>query len=202
MQFAVLTGDFVGSSDMPPAALDAAMAALRAGVTAAGSWPGIETAGFARRGGDGWQAALCPPAYGVRLALWLRALLRRDDLGLTRVALSEGDGTLPASGDPNAAHGPAFTASGRALEGLSGTVQMSHAAGGARQAACVLSDHISRGWTQAQARTLCELLPPRADTHAEAAARLGISRQAVDQAARAAGLPALLAALDAMERAT
>ncbi|HEY9039142.1 MAG TPA: MarR family transcriptional regulator [Roseovarius sp.] len=191
--YAVLTGDLMNSSDLDPAALDAAMDSLR---DAALDFGGT----FGRRGGDGWQCAAPEPANALRYALILRAALRslRKDHA-TRIAIAAGAGTLPASGDVNAAHGPAFTASGRLLEAMPAHVGMADAAGGAQDAATRLADHISSGWTPAQARSVRLILWPKGRIRADAAAALGITRQAVDQALWSAGFPALSDALDLIE---
>jgi len=199
----VLTGDIVDSAALSPADLDRTIESLRDAGTAMADWPhesDRQLSGFARRGGDGWQIALNAPKYALRAALYVVATVRRlDKMRETRFAIAEGDGTLPAEGDLNAAHGPAFIASGRLLDALPSQVLISHAEGGPKTACFVLADQITRGWTQAQARALCEVLPPGAGPRSDAAARIGVSRQAVDQALRAAGYPALEAAMAEME---
>ncbi len=194
--YAVLTGDLIGSDDLAPEVLDGAIAAL------AQSAHLIKGAAFARRGGDGWQVAIPAPRLALRHALILRAALR--SLGkdfATRIAIAAGPGTLPEDGDPNAAHGPAFTASGRLLEALPSAAGMAHAAGGALDAATRLADYISAAWTPAQARAIHLMLAPGAPIRAEAAKALGITRQAVNQALWSAGYPALDAALGLIEDA-
>ncbi len=101
--------------------------------------------------------------------------------------------------DINAAHGPAFTASGRLLSDMPRRARLSHAEGGATHAAFLLADHIASGWTQAQARAMKAVLPPGTGPRSDIAHRLGITRQAVDQALRAAGYSALSAAMKALE---
>lgn len=202
MQIAVLTGDIVESTRLSPAALDATMAALAEGAAQIAGWPGQPATGFARRGGDGWQMVCDHPAIAIRAALYMQACLRRLDRSrATRIALATGQGPLTQAvlDDPNTGHGPVFTASGRLLEQLSGRQYLAHAGGGALAAALRLADHISQGWTPAQARALCEQLPPDAGPRAEAASRLGISRQAVNQALWAAGFTALDEALSFLE---
>ncbi len=194
-QYSVLTGDLIESSKLDPAALGAAMNAMQ---DAAAQFGGA----FARRGGDGWQCAAPGPREAARYALILRAALR--SLGkdrATRIAIAVGAGALPADGDVNAAHGPAFTASGRLLEALPAHVGMAHAEGGALGAAMRLADHISAGWTPAQARSVHLVLWPKGRTRKDAAAALGITRQAVDQALWSAGFPAISDALDLIEDA-
>lgn len=197
----VLTGDLVGSSDLAPAALDAALTSIASAATAISDWrtPALVTR-FARRGGDSWQIALSDPSLGLRAALFVQACLRRDtDTATTRIALATGMGTLPETGDLNAAHGPVFVASGRLLATISGQARMAHAQGGAHHAATRLADHIASGWTQAQARAVAALLPPNAPSRADAAKSFGITRQAVNQALWSAGYPALDDALNAIE---
>ncbi|MFC4730408.1 hypothetical protein [Salipiger abyssi] len=201
-RIAVLTGDIVDSSSLSAEALGETMAALREAVAAISGWSADIGAGFSQRGGDGWQAVLDRPALAMRAALYCQACLRRLDRDrATRIALAIDDGTLSDAEreNPNIAHGPAFTASGRLLETLSGHRLMVHAAGGAEAAALRLADHISQGWTPAQARAVCEMLPPGAGPRAEAAERLGITRQAVNQALWSAGFPALEEALGYLE---
>ncbi len=197
--FLVLTGDIVGSSDLEVEALEATLEAVALAARGVGEWPGVTQWGFARRGGDAWQMAFDAPVLGLRAALYTVACLRRlEKTRATRIAMAVGAGQMPGN-DPNAAHGAGFTASGRLLEKLPSGRYLDDAAGSAAAAAARLADHIAQGWTPAQARAMAEQLPPGAGTRAEAAERLGISRQAVDQALWAAGYPAIEAALDALE---
>lgn len=197
--FVVLTGDIVASSEMDVEALEATLKAVAEVAEGIGGWPGVRQWGYARRGGDAWQLAFDAPVLGLRAALFITAAIRRlDKARMTRIAMAVGAGQMPGN-DPNAAHGAGFTASGRLLEALPAGSCLDDAGGGAAAAAARLADHIAQGWTPAQARALAEQLPPGAGTRAEAAARLGISRQAVDQALWAAGFPAIEAALAALE---
>lgn len=199
-RFAVLTGDLIGSTGLDRTQLDGALGALERAVEDISHWQDGIVTGFARRGGDGWQCAVSAPELSLRCALFLRAALR--DLGkpfATRIAIAQGSGTLPASRDPNAAHGAAFTASGRLLETLPAQTGMAHDRGGATGATVRLADHISSGWTPAQARAVRLMLWPRDRIRAEAATRLGITRQAVNQALWGAGFPALDDALTLIE---
>lgn len=200
-QYSVLTGDLVASSDLAPKDVDAALITLETAAAAIAHWrnPPVLTR-FARRGGDSWQIAIEDPALGLRAALYLHACLTRDHAApITRIALANGDGTLPDTGDLNAAYGPVFTASGRLLGDISGQNRMAHASGGATHAATRLADHIASGWTQTQARAVAALLPPNAPTRAEVAKSFGITRQAVNQALWSAGFPKLQDALTAIE---
>ena len=77
---------------------------------------------------------------------------------------------------------------------------MTHAQGGAIGAATALADHVSNGWTSAQARAILPFLKTlKRPTQKEVSAFLGISRQAVGQALDAAGYSAIKAALAAIE---
>lgn len=204
LSHAVLTGDLVASTQVLPAVTDAAMDSLNASIKEISGWRDNLITGFARRGGDGWQVAIADAALSFRATLFLLACLRRDLPEIeTRIAVAEAQDPLTPDNarDLNTAHGSAFTASGRLLEAMPRDQRLAHATGGAQAACFRLADHIARGWTQAQARALAEALPTDAGPRAEAAARLGISREAVNQALWAAGFPALDDALDALEGA-
>lgn len=197
---AVLTGDIIDSTDLTAEALDLAMETLQAASQEISRWVLGMTCDFARRGGDGWQMALDRPRLAFRATLFCQAVLRR--LGpeyATRIAVADGEGQLPPEGGPNAAHGPAFTQSGRALGKMNRFARLTHAAGGAEAAVYHLADAISEGWTQAQARALCEMLPPAGATQADAARALSITRTAVQQALAAAQYRSLNLALQAIE---
>lgn len=197
--FAVLTGDLVASSELGPHEVDRSLDAISAASEVLATWPDVSVVGFARRGGDAWQIAFDAPRFGLRAALYVTACIRQlDKARATRIALASGEGHMPDR-DPNAAHGAAFTASGRLLSHLPVARHLDDAAGGARSAATLLADHIAQGWTPAQARAVAAQLPPGAGTIAQTAATLSISRQAVSQALHAAGFPALQAALTALE---
>jgi hypothetical protein len=203
MRFTVMTGDVVGSSGMTAGTLDDMLESIECASREIAGWDGPDSrlASFARRGGDAWQAAFPMPDRSLRASLCIRACLRRMDKAFdTRIAVAADLGTVPPDGDLNRAHGPAFTASGRLLDALPGPSLMSHAAGGAKAAALILADQIASGWTEAQARAVAEMLPPGAGPRAEAASRLNISRQAVDQALHAASFPALAAAFEEWEQ--
>ncbi|QIE44522.1 MarR family transcriptional regulator [Pseudohalocynthiibacter aestuariivivens] len=204
----VLTGDIVNSSDIPPKELDDLLDTLNNLAVDISGWPTMgrrETlTGFARRGGDGWQIVINSAHYTLRPALCAQAYIRaRNDVAATRIAVATGTGHIPDNPktDLNSAYGLAFTASGRLLDALPSRTLMAHADGGALDAVFRLADHISQGWTQAQARALCLMLAPDPGPRRKAAERLGISRQAVDQALASAGYNALTDALNAMEAA-
>ncbi len=204
MEWTVITGDVIASSDISPARLDGILLELGAAAGDIENWlllgeTPIQT-GFARRGGDSWQFAVNRPNYGLRASLYFRARLRKfdDDID-TRIAAATGDGDVKPGQDLNSAYGPAFTASGRLIDAIQGRTFMSHASGGVNDAVFRLADHISRSWTKAQTRALCLKLPPRSGPNRIIAEALDISRQAVDQALATAGYYALDAAMQATE---
>jgi len=199
MSIAVLTGDLIGSTTLARGDVERAFSALTEAAKAIGGWQGSPTR-FSRSRGDGWQLYLARAELALRAALVLRAALAAAGKPAeTRIAIASGPGGAEPPEDLNAATGPAFVASGRALDALSGGATMAHASGGALGAAVRLVDHLSRGWTEAQGRALLHMLPPDPPTRAEVGERLGVSRQAVDQALAAAGFPAIEAALGLIE---
>ena len=200
----VLTGDIVASSALNQQQLDRAMETLDLATRSLSDWSKGNCdmlTGFARRGGDGWQSVLGDPSLDLRAALFYRASLMAAGPFQTRVAVATDHGALGTAEriDPNHGYGPAFTRSGRLLEKLPRNILMKCDNGGARDAAFVLADFISREWTQAQATAMALALAPTRRTQKDMADHLGISRQAVAQALQAAGNHALKAALDLVE---
>lgn len=196
---AVLTGDIVRSTELSSGRLDRAVAVLRDASATAGAWHGSSLR-FSRNRGDGWQVCLARPALALRTALYLRCALRAEGKDLsTRISAATGSGDPGDTDDLNAASGPVFVASGRGLDDIVPPATMTFVGGGATGAAFRLSDHVSNGWTEAQARALAPFLAPRPPTQSEVADRLGITRQAVAQALDAAGYPALSDALALIE---
>lgn len=211
MKLAVLTGDIVDSSDMTSDALDRILELLDSLAWELSGWAHttedrtdtlFKRTPFARRGGDSWQIAMNRPRLALRASLYLQArIMAHDPPAQSRIAAATGDGTLP--GDPeadlNSAHGNVFSDSGRLLDDLKGRTLLAHAAGGPLDAAFRLADHISQGWTAAQAQAVSLMLPPGSGPRRVAAEQLGISRQAVDQSLWGAGFPALEDALALIE---
>jgi hypothetical protein len=179
--FAVLTGDIVASTGLSPARLDAAM----------------ETLATATREISGWRPGL---VAGFGTARWRRVAMR----GL-RARPRPARGALfhrcpaPGGGRPVHAHrdrhgaGRAAGRCGHQSRPRSGLRRLGAPVGGDRRtrphgprqrgalgAATRLADHVAQGWTPAQARAMCEMLPPGAGPRAAAAERLGITRQAVE----------------------
>lgn len=197
--YAILTGDLVRSTKLSPNELQLAMAALKKAADEAVPWHS-ENLRFSRSRGDGWQVYLARSTYAVRTALFLRSALR--GLGKkysTRISIATGNETLDVKPDLNTASGSVFTASGHGLDEMNAHVWMIHSDSGATGAATRLFDHISQGWTAAQARAIHPMLAPTRITRREVAQKSGISRQAVDQALDSAGFAAINDALQMLE---
>ena len=136
------------------------------------------------------------------MSLAITAALTAEDAGFsTRIAMATGSrhDTLP--NDLNAATGPVFIASGRALDAMKGDQLITHATARGTNACARLADAIAQTWTAAQARTALHLRNKDAPSRTEVARRLGVSRQAVDKSAHGAQLPAILDALEMIETA-
>lgn len=130
MIWTVLTGDIVDSAALSADRLDDVMACLDRLSDDISAWGQGATIAFGRRGGDGWQLAVNAAEYTFRSTLYLQSsLMALDPAVQTRIAVATGKGTL-SDANPNSAHGPAFSASGRLLETLSGNTLLAHAAGG------------------------------------------------------------------------
>ncbi len=196
---AVLTGDFIASVNLPARELDRALALVSDTITDFADDAVLE---FSRSRGDGWQAALTSDASPLRIALAISAALCAENASFaTRTAIATGHRSEGLPTDLNAATGPIFTASGRALDAMKGDPRITHATDTRENACARLADAIAQTWTPTQARTALHLIHPSAPTRAEVAKTLGVSRQAVDKSAHGAQLPAILDALDMIETA-
>lgn len=196
-QIAVLTGDIVASTDLEPSALGALFDELKVETARIFTWS-EGSAPFSRRGGDGWQLALEDARIALRAALALQCACKSHGVE-TRVSIAQGAYDLPFPLDLNEAFGDVFTASGRALDALPRHVLITHASAGPIGAAAALADQISQQWTKPQAAAVRLALDPASGARKDIAKVLGKSRQAVDQALRAAGFAAIERALDLIE---
>ncbi len=193
---AVLTGDIVKSTRLTRDEREALFAGLKAGAAAVEALQG-ETARFERFGGDSWQM-LASPRFALRACLMMRAHIRQESKGF-ETRISAGIGAIePLSPEGlGASDGPAFQASGRGLKALKGAQYFT--VNTADLPIYILTDEISKGWTQAQARVLCKSLTRPHPTQDSLASYLGVSRVTVRGHQIAAGEPALLAVLDMLE---
>lgn len=204
---AVITGDFIGSSDKSATQLDRAMAVLEREAERL-SWQVGKGTRFTRYRGDGWQIYLDFPGLCLAAVLQIAAALRVDRQGMvTRQSIGLGRvSELPAS-DLSAARGEAFEISGHQLDQMRSGERIVI---GGRDAVTPWHEaivefaafHTAR-WTPEQAEAMELYL--RHDqvagdvTQTELAAELGITRQAFQARLAGAGLPAWKKALYAFQ---
>jgi hypothetical protein len=201
---AILTGDFVGSTDAPVDALERAMQALSDTARSISAWTGADTR-FTRFRGDGWQMHVALPGLALRAALAAVARLRAADAGLaTRAAIGIGQVDSMGSGDLADAHGPAFETSGHALDRMPRTRRLTIDGEGVtalHRIVVDLLDERSARWTREQAEAMALHLTPDNPTLTDIAPRLGISPQAVNYRLAGAGGTAIRHALRDWEAA-
>lgn len=200
---AVLTGDFIGSTEADPDRLERSMATLAMQAGIIGEAIDHETR-FTRFRGDGWQIHLANPKDLLWVTVYLNAVLRSDPDGCLPCRIAIGVGRTDRMGPTGLsdASGTAFLESGRALDEMVVVGQTIALKGDKtddiqRSTIAFIDDRIS-GWSQAQAEVVkFRLLPDHNPTHLDIAAILGISRQAVGARVQAAGLSLIVKACDA-----
>lgn len=203
---AVLTGDLVNSAALGDAKIAHAFRALEACADAQAGWMGAPLH-FTRHRGDGWQVALVRPEMALRSALAFRAALRAEGEEFdSYISIATGPAPERLGADLNTHTEEVFTRSGLGLDDLKKTrlpLRMAHDNLGSIDAATILADRLSRGWTAAQAAAMLPTLAPDWDgTHASIARQLGKSRQAVTKALAATGAEVIALALDSLEKGT
>jgi hypothetical protein len=188
---AILTGDLVRSTAASPTAVNATMAIIR---DCAGKL-GPRT-DFTRFRGDGWQIRLLQPGDCLWACLLILARLRADPAALgCRIAVGIGEETATDARDLSTAMGPAFTASGRALDRMKPDRIL--ALGELpnpdpfRQITFTVAGELASRWSHSQAEAMALKLDPDSPADErlsnEAIARqLSITRQAVDARLKAA----------------
>lgn len=190
---AVLTGDLIGSTQAPVAAISASMA-LIAGIA---GQIGSQTR-FTRYRGDGWQIYLDDPGLGLWAMLLIAARLKAEAGLESRIALGLGSAQGGSAESLVTASGSAFTASGRALDALVAPSRLALSGEGVdrlHQRLVALLDERLSGWSREQAEVVAmALAPAEQPTQAAMAAQLNISRQAVAARLQAAGFASLKAA--------
>ncbi len=203
---AVLTGDIVGSGDLPAGDLDRLFAAVDGAVAAMAGWPDApELVSWSRYRGDGWQLVLGRPEWSLRACLFVRAAIRAAHADFeTRAGVGIGAAGDMRGGDVGSSVGEAFQRSGRCLDGLRKHFLFGVDAGpedGLLESVFVLADALSRGWTARQAEVLGHLLAPDAPNQADVGARLSppIGQPAVTDHYLVGHGPALLEAIAAVE---
>jgi hypothetical protein len=198
MLVGVITGDLVGSTAATSEAVDRSMSMIeRSGHEA-------DTASrFSRHRGDGWQMLVPDPGCGLSLVIWISAQLRAANLLSSRMALGIGAGNRVGNDPLGSASGPAFTASGRALDNLHANRWFSVAGEGidpVHQALFHIVEDLVRGWSHEQAEAMAMALSPDFKTQSAIAGQIGVSRQAVSYRLRGAGLFVLQDAAEAFMR--
>jgi hypothetical protein len=201
---AILTGDLVRSVEGAPRAIDFSIGALSAGADEIAHW-GAGRTRFTRFRGDGWQIHLSSDGLALRAALFLAACLRTAETGLrTRVGCGVG-AVERLDDDLGRSAGPAFVRSGRALDRMPrGRWLLIDGLGPApwAGAAVELADWIAARWSREQAEAVSLALDPSGPSQGEIAARLGVTRQAVQARLSGAGFQALAGTLAAFEAAS
>lgn len=189
---AILTGDLIGSTEAPPEAVERSMRVIADCAREIG--PHTD---FTRFQGDGWQMRLVQPGDCLWACLLILARLRaQTDAPGTRIAVGIGE-EYPTNGrDLSTAMGPAFTASGRALEqmkpdrllaidGPKGSIDAF------RKLAFLIAGDLAGRWSVSQAEAIALKLDPdspadKREANERVALALGITRQAVDARLKAA----------------
>lgn len=197
-QYAVLTGDIVKSSQLPGGGLERIFESLTRTSEVISGWQDAPTY-FTRNRGDGWQMAVVP-SFALRAVFAARAAVRMVDKRFdTRIALALGEGTIPGATLADAA-GPAFTASGQALEAMPRKSNMIFADNSGAYAAILhLSDEIIKSWTEAQAEVALLALAPEHPTQAALALALDVTKQTVQAHVDASGVDALVATCEIID---
>lgn len=188
--WAIFTGDIVKSRALEPGALDLIFGELTEITSEIAKWQGAP-APFTRFRGDGWQMALAP-RFAFRAAMILRATVRATGKSHdTRIGI--GIGGAHVGSDLARGDGPAFVASGAALDAMKRERLRADAATPLMlRTALPLADSIAGGWTVTQADVLRRLLVIQPPTQKSLGEMLGISQQTVQKHAKAAHLDALL----------
>ncbi len=168
------------------------------------AWMGADLH-FSRHRGDGWQVVLARPEMALRSALAFRAALRAEGEEFdSYISVAEGPAPDSIAPDLNTQTEEVFASSGQGLDDLKKTrlpVRMGHSSFGPIDAATILADRLSQGWTRVQAAAILPTLAPDHDgTITEIARRLGKSRQAVSKSLAAAAQETVILALETLER--
>ena len=122
-KYAVITGDFIGFSDLPASVRREMYFVLKScGRDLAEAFPGIMPYEVDVFRGDGWQMLITPPALSLRSALYVRAFVkahapeREVD---ARLAIGIGPIDYVPDGRVSAGDGIAFRLSGKLLDRMS-----------------------------------------------------------------------------------
>ena len=200
---AVLTGDLIGSTKAGVDVADRAMERLSHAAKIIAGWAGADTR-FTRFRGDGWQIYIDVPGLVLRSAILLTAALRSHDPGIaSRIAAGIDDVRRVGDTDLSDANGGAFVVSGHALDNMAKTRRLvlegRDYTPGWQPAFFHVADWQSQRWSPMQAEAVAMALDAEAGPRADIAARLGITRQALQARLNGAGFDALESMMSAFE---
>jgi hypothetical protein len=195
-RYAVLTGDIVGSSALPPPGLPTLMQRLReAAEQFSAAYPGAVFGKLDVFGGDGWQVLMTDWKRSLRAAFYMRAMAKGMEAlkADSRVAVAWGavDAESLKSERISESTGEAFTRSGRALKIMRKQGRLVLDVGEScdewrfLQTSVALVDELANRWTSRQAETVAMALLVHGQE--AVARRLGKRQPTVYRALRAAG---------------
>lgn len=205
--YAVLTGDLVRSTNLPPDFIVEVRNEIEASARAIGRWqPGLLAGGPEFFRGDAWQLALSDPRFFLRACVYIRArLLAMQPQADTRIAIGLGP-IERLETEVSHSIGSAFTLSGRTLDRMKRRRQFEAGAGEAGGDAVrwltpllsLCSAVVSR-WKPKQARIASLALDPAAFTQKQIGERLGVTQQGVSDAMVASDYRSVLDAIIFLE---
>ena len=208
--YTVLTGDLVGSTELSTEVLVRARDALLQAAADVGAWEADLVKGEAEFfRGDSWQLLLTKPRYFLRVALYLRAALRRERKGLdTRIGVGFGDVERIDAHRISLSVGDAFTRSGRELDRMGDAVGVAVALPdktgdklGWIQPMTTLCSVAMNHWSERQADIATRMLVPDGPRQADVASALEVTRQMVSKTLVAIEFSAIESALEWVEGA-
>lgn len=172
--YAVLTGDIVKSRDLTPKQSKALQQRLKSAAAEFDrNFPGTLAGKLGITRGDGWQVALQKPEHALRLALYLRAIVKSEFDTDTRVSIGTGPVDRLETGNIVESTGQAFERSGHGLENLGKKRHLrivdELGAKGRNQIVADLLDCLVNRWSERQAFVAaCSLLTKTQDEIADA----------------------------------
>lgn len=187
--YAVLTGDVIKSSRLPPDQLESVRSSLISAVDTARGWKRGLVRGkpeFFR--GDAWQLLLTDPAMAMRVGIFLRASFLAGGLADSRIAIGLGEVEKISSGRVSLSTGQAFTIAGKALDNMTRysrmTIEVPKSVGPLSDWLPVvghLCDSLIGQWTRRQAEIVCAAVDPEEPDYEKIGQSLkpAVSKQAV-----------------------
>ncbi len=202
---AVLTGDIVGSSGL---SLEDHRKVVRIVKSVADVFPDAVVGAVDVYSGDSWQLLVSDCSISFRIALYLRASLKREKAfsvdSRVSIACGEVDMEQVDMDRMSESTGELFVISGRGLDGLKKTSLMCFVAlqdlylSSAVGAAFELMDVLVRQWSNEQARAVAETLLGK--TQAAIASTVGVSQSSINKSLQAAHWGEIMNTLDSIDR--